>query len=56
MNEEKKDLLKTFQSLDKNGDGHLTKEELLEGSLILLFIIFIDFLREKNIYVLMCSI
>ncbi len=31
MNEEKKDLLKTFQSLDKNGDGQLTTEELLAG-------------------------
>lgn len=30
--EEKKDLLKTFQALDANGDGQLTKEELINGS------------------------
>ncbi|CAD8047903.1 unnamed protein product [Paramecium primaurelia] len=29
--EEKEELLKTFQSLDKNSDGVLTKKELLEG-------------------------
>ena len=29
--QEKVTLLKTFQQLDLNGDGQLTKEELLEG-------------------------
>lgn len=29
--EEKNELLKTFQQLDLNGDGILTKEELLIG-------------------------
>jgi len=30
---EKEDLLKSFKSLDKNGDGILSKEELIEGYL-----------------------
>ena len=29
--QEKTNLLKTFQALDLNGDGQLTKDELLEG-------------------------
>lgn len=29
--EDKEELLKTFQSLDKNGDGVLSKKELLDG-------------------------
>ncbi len=29
--EEKNELLKTFQALDKNGDGVLSRQELLEG-------------------------
>lgn len=29
--EEKAELLKTFQTLDKNGDGVLSKQELIEG-------------------------
>lgn len=29
--EEKKELLKTFQALDKNGDGQLNREELING-------------------------
>lgn len=29
--EEKKELLKTFKALDKNGDGQLSKQELLDG-------------------------
>jgi len=31
INEEKKDLLKIFKTLDTNGDGQLTREELLNG-------------------------
>jgi len=31
INEEKEDLLKIFKALDANGDGKLTKQELLEG-------------------------
>jgi len=31
INEEKEDMLKTFQMLDKNKDGTLSKEELIEG-------------------------
>jgi len=31
--EEMEELLKTFKSLDINGDGILTKEELIEGNL-----------------------
>ena len=31
MNEEKEELLKIFKALDVNGDGKLTKQELLEG-------------------------
>ena len=29
--DEKSDLLKTFQALDLNGDGQLTREELIAG-------------------------
>ena len=29
--EEKNDLMKTFKMLDKNGDGKLTRDELMEG-------------------------
>lgn len=29
--EEKNELLKTFQALDLNGDGQLTRQELIEG-------------------------
>ena len=31
MNDEKEDLLKIFKALDANGDGKLTKQELIEG-------------------------
>jgi len=31
MNEEKEELLKIFKALDSNGDGKLTKQELMEG-------------------------
>lgn len=31
MNEEKDELLKVFKDLDINGDGRLTREELLAG-------------------------
>lgn len=31
MNEEKEELLKVFKSIDINGDGKLTREELLAG-------------------------
>lgn len=30
--EEKNELLKTFQSLDVNGDGQLNREELINGN------------------------
>ena len=29
--EEKNELLKTFQALDINGDGKLTREEIVQG-------------------------
>jgi calcium-dependent protein kinase len=29
--EEKNELLKTFQALDLNGDGELSKDELIQG-------------------------
>ena len=29
--EEKSELLKTFQMLDANGDGKLTREEIIDG-------------------------
>lgn len=32
--EEKKNLMALFKALDADGDGLLTKEELIEGSLI----------------------
>jgi Ca2+-binding EF-hand superfamily protein len=34
--EEKNELLKTFQALDLNGDGQLSREELIAGILSLL--------------------
>lgn len=34
--DEKAELLKTFQSLDTNNDGKLSKEELLKGYLSLM--------------------
>ena len=30
-NQEKDELTKTFQAMDKNGDGTLTRDELIEG-------------------------
>jgi len=36
--EEKNELLKTFQALDLNGDGQLSKEELIIGLFIKLLI------------------
>lgn len=30
-NEEKNELMKMFQALDKNGDGVLSREELIQG-------------------------
>lgn len=30
--DEKQELLKTFQALDLNGDGQLTREELIAGN------------------------
>ena len=32
-NEEKEELLKTFRILDENGDGNLSREELINGIL-----------------------
>mgnify|MGYP003876820667 CR=1 FL=1 len=32
--EEKNELLKTFQALDLNGDGQLTREELIQGMIL----------------------
>ena len=52
MNEEKKDLLKIFKTLDKNGDGQLTREELLDG---IVSIIYIFIYYEFSLKFLVCN-
>lgn len=50
--EEKQELLKSFQALDLNGDGQLSKEELIAGNFsyfLIILIIFYHFLGYTKI-------
>lgn len=48
--EEKQELLKSFQALDTNGDGQLSKEELIAGDFFLNKKIFYYFVKFFRIY------
>jgi Ca2+-binding EF-hand superfamily protein len=40
-NQEKEELIKLFKSIDKNGDGKLSKDELYSGKMKLIFSLFL---------------
>jgi calcium-dependent protein kinase len=46
--DEKSELLKTFQALDLNNDGKLSKEELMIGTIIIFLIFFSGYAKIMN--------